>query len=102
MLGAEAPTVPGPPATVAELKRMYVVPGQRGRGFARAMLAHLEVTAAAAGAGWLVLETGLMQPEAIALYQDSGYLPVPAFGHYAAEPNSVHLGKGLRVVASGT
>ena len=59
-------------------------------------------TAAAAGAGWLVLETGLMQPEAIALYADSGYRPVPAFGHYAAEANSVHLGKALRVGQPGT
>ena len=90
------------PAGTAELKRMYVVPGHRGRGYARAMLAHLEATAAAAGAGWLVLETGTRQPEAIALYGDSGYVPVPAFGHYAAEPNSVHLGKPLgSTVTSG-
>jgi GNAT superfamily N-acetyltransferase len=102
MLGGEAPQVPGPPATVAELKRMYVVPGQRGRGYARAMLAHLEATAAASGAGWLVLETGLMQPEAIGLYGAAGYLPVPAFGHYAAEPNSVHLGKPLGAVPART
>ena len=35
-----------------------------------------------AGAGRLVLETGLRQPEAIALYESSGYTPVPGFGYY--------------------
>lgn len=80
---------------VAELKRMYVVPSHRGRGLARAVLRHLESTAAAAGAAQLVLETGTMQPEAIALYAATGYLPVPAFGHYADQPDSIHLGKRL-------
>ena len=50
----------------AEIKRMYVVPAARGRGLARAMLAHLERTAGEAGARAMVLETGTAQPEAIA------------------------------------
>ncbi len=95
MMAAEgASRLVGGPA--AELKRMYVVPHRRGRGHARAVLADLELSAAAAGAEWLVLETGLMQPEAITLYQHSGYLPIPAFGHYATSVNSVHLGKRIR------
>ena len=64
----------------AEVKRMYVA-GARGAGHARAMLAHLEQTAAA-GAEAMILETGLAQPEAIALYESSGYTPIPCFGHY--------------------
>lgn len=70
----------------AEIKRMYVAPAARGRGLARAMLAHLETTARAAGAEAMVLETGLAQPEAIALYASSGYRPIPGFGHYRASP----------------
>ncbi len=66
----------------AEIKRMYVAAGARGRGLARAMLAHLEATAAAGGAAVMVLETGLAQPEAIALYESSGYTPIPGFGFY--------------------
>ncbi|XGP74264.1 GNAT family N-acetyltransferase [Actinokineospora auranticolor] len=77
----------------AELKRMYVTPSARGLGLARALLAELESTAAAAGHPRLVLETGTMQPEAIALYESSGYRPVPAFGYYADEPESRHYGK---------
>lgn len=88
-------SAPSSAPVVAELKRMYVVPSCRGRGFARAVLAHLEATAAAAGAGWLVLETGTMQPEAIALYAATGYTSVPPFGHYADQPGSIHLGKRL-------
>jgi GNAT superfamily N-acetyltransferase len=51
----------------AEIKRMYVAPLGRRRGLARAVLAHLEETARAAGADVMVLETGTAQPEAVAL-----------------------------------
>ena len=56
-------------ALTAEVKRMYVVPRARGLSLARAMLAHLEDTARESGAEVMVLETGLRQPEAIALYE---------------------------------
>lgn len=79
----------------AELKRMFVVPGARGRGLARVLLAELEASAVAAGRRRMVLETGQRQPEAIALYGSCGYTPVPKFGHYAEEEESVHLGKVL-------
>jgi GNAT superfamily N-acetyltransferase len=79
----------------AEIKRMYVVPAVRGRGLARAMLAHLERTAAEAGARAMVLETGTAQPEAITLYESSGYTPVPSFGHYAWAPENRCFGKLL-------
>ena len=83
-------------AAVAEIKRMYVVPHARGAGVARRMLAHLESTAAAAGFDALVLETGLRQPEAMALYESSGYVPVPGFGYYRDMPLSRCYGKPLR------
>ena len=72
--------------TVAEIKRMYVVPAARGAGHARAVLAELERTAAEAGIEALVLETGLRQPEAIALYTSSGYHAIAPFGHYRDSP----------------
>lgn len=85
----------GEPGRVVELKRMYVIPASRGRGHARTVLAHLEQTAALAGAGRIVLETGAMQPEAVELYRSTGYEPVPPFGHYADSEHSIHLGKRL-------
>ena len=67
---------------VAEVKRMYVRPEHRRRGHARRMLAELESWAAARGYRRVVLETGLEQPEAIALYTSCGYTAIPGFGHY--------------------
>ncbi|MET7715202.1 GNAT family N-acetyltransferase [Streptomyces sp. NPDC005407] len=66
----------------AELKRMYVVPEARGLGLARRILAALEDDARAAGRTRMVLETGIMQPEAIGLYTSADYLPCSKFGHY--------------------
>ncbi len=81
--------------TTAEIKRMYVVPRARGRGHARAMLAHIEATAQAAGAEAMILETGARQPEGIALYLSAGYTPIPDFGHYAGDPLVRSFGRRL-------
>ncbi len=82
-------------AATAEVKRMYVVPAVQRRGLARRMLAHLESTAAEAGFEALVLETGIEQPEAIALYLSSGYEPVPGFGHYKDSDLSRTFGRRI-------
>lgn len=79
----------------AEIKRMFVVPEGRGRGHARAMLAHLERTAADVGAQVMILETGTAQPEAIALYESSGYVRIPSYGHYAWSPENRCFAKQL-------
>lgn len=79
----------------AEVKRMYVAPAAQRRGLARRMLAHLEETAAAGGAEAMILETGTAQPEAIALYGSSGYVPIPTFGYYKDEPSNRCFGKPL-------
>lgn len=79
----------------AEVKRMYVVPAAQRRGVARRMLAHLEVTAAEAGIEAMVLETGMKQPEAIALYTSSGYEPIPGFGHYRGSELSRCFGRRI-------
>lgn len=79
----------------AEVKRMYVAPGARRRGLARAVLGHLEATARAAGADAMVLETGTEQPGAIRLYLDSGYEGIESFGYYSWSPKSRCFGKRL-------
>lgn len=81
--------------SAVEVKRMFVVPERRGRGHARAMLAELERTAASAGHDLAVLETGMLQPEAIALYLSEGYVEVPGFGYYADSDLSRCFGKRL-------
>ena len=79
----------------AEVKRMFVVAGHRGRGHARAVLAELERSAAAAGRRRTVLETGTRQPEAIALYTSAGYAPMATFGVYRSSPNCRCFAKAL-------
>ncbi|MDR7086935.1 GNAT superfamily N-acetyltransferase [Aeromicrobium panaciterrae] len=79
----------------AEIRRMYVRPQFQRRGLARAVLDNIESTAREAGFARLILETGLEQPEAIELYRSAGYADIPAFGFYAEEELSVHLGKQL-------
>ena len=65
-----------------EIKRMYVRDRFRGLGLARRMLAHLEQVASDMGATRMRLETGIYQPEAIALYEKCGYHRIPPFGSY--------------------
>ena len=79
----------------AEIRRMYVRPQFQRRGLARVVLERIEASATAAGFKRMILETGLAQPEAIELYRSAGYDDIPAFGFYAEEELSVHLGKRL-------
>jgi GNAT superfamily N-acetyltransferase len=73
---------------MAEVKRMFVRPEHRGRGLARALLAGLEAAARLRGYRAMRLETGEGQPEAIALYQRAGYLPIPRYGEFIEDPRS--------------
>ncbi len=83
-----------------EIKRMYVLPTNRGFGIAAAILTELEAWAAELGYTRCVLETGKKQPEAIALYSKSGYAVIPNFGQYAGVENSVCFEKLLKHIKS--
>ncbi|MBE8712760.1 GNAT family N-acetyltransferase [Sphingobacterium sp. KB22] len=72
-----------------EVKRMYVLPYQRGKGIASKILAGLENWASELGYASCVLETGKKQPEAIALYKKSGYRIIPNYGQYIGIENSI-------------
>lgn len=80
-------------ATYGEIKRMYTKPAHRGKGLARAVLVLLEAKARDKGCSQLALETGYLQPEAIALYERHGYERCGPFGAYAEDPNSVFMRK---------
>ncbi|MBV9468501.1 MAG: GNAT family N-acetyltransferase [Abitibacteriaceae bacterium] len=81
--------------TTVEIKRMFVRPENRGRGIAAAILRELEQWAAELGFATAILETGKQQPEAIRLYQKSGYTLMPNYGQYALAQNSVCMQKPL-------
>lgn len=78
-----------------EIKRMFVDDAARGQGIGRALLARLAVHAQAAGLGVLKLETGVHQPEAIALYERFGFTRCPPFGEYGPDPLSIFMEKRL-------
>jgi ribosomal protein S18 acetylase RimI-like enzyme len=78
-----------------EIKRMYVRPPFRGRGFARMILNHLAAYAQANGIHLLRLETGIHQREAIALYESMGFYRIPPFGNYREDPVSLCYEKPL-------
>jgi GNAT superfamily N-acetyltransferase len=89
------PGVPRVAQRPAEIRRMFVQERVRGRGFGRVVLAALEASAAAAGADWMLLETGRPQVAAIGLYRSSGYVDVERFGYYAASESALNLGRRL-------
>jgi ribosomal protein S18 acetylase RimI-like enzyme len=71
-----------------ELKRMYVRPAFRGRGFGKLMLDHLADHARRHGVSLLRLETGIHQREAIGLYERMGFRRIPPFPPYREDPLS--------------
>ncbi len=78
-----------------EVKRMYTLPEQRGKGIATKVLLALEQWAKELSFTQCVLETGKRQPEAIRLYEKNGYQLIPNYGQYIAVENSVCYGKQL-------
>ncbi len=80
-------------AGVVEIKRMFVRPENRGRGIAGKILTELETWAKELNYSECILETGVKQPEAIRLYQKSGYEKIPSYGQYLNVKNSVCMKK---------
>ncbi|NJO22193.1 MAG: GNAT family N-acetyltransferase [Sphingomonadales bacterium] len=79
----------------AEMKRVFVAPAARGKGVARMLMEALEREAAKRGVTLLQLETGIKQPEAIALYRRFGYAERGPFGTYQPDPLSLFMEKRL-------
>jgi putative acetyltransferase len=86
----------GPAPGDAEIKRMYVVPSARGRGVGQALVAALEAEGRLLAVRRLILETGVRQPEAVALYTRTGFAVIPAFGDYVGKALSICMAKELK------
>ena len=82
-------------AEFGEIKRMYVDPAMRGLKLGRSILTALENRARTDGLPCLRLETGVKQPEAIALYRSAGYEEISPFGDYEPDPLSIFMEKRL-------
>jgi GNAT superfamily N-acetyltransferase len=104
-LSSSASTLPAPSRAAASAATTRsqlrsggcnLVPAARGRGLGRQILAALEEKARKLGYELVRLETGNLQPEAIALYTSSGFRPIPRYGPYVDDDRSVCFEKCLR------
>lgn len=82
--------------TVAEIKRMFVLPEKRGKGIASTVLNALEIWAKENGFQHAILETSNQLTNAISLYQKSGYEIIPNYGQYIDVESSVCMKKILK------
>jgi putative acetyltransferase len=80
---------------VAELKRMYVVPEQRGSGAADAIVGALVEHARRQGVGVLRLETGDQQHAALGFYRRHGFVEIPRFPPYVDSDTSICMQREL-------
>jgi GNAT superfamily N-acetyltransferase len=77
-----------------EIKRMFVKPEYRNRGFAKQILRELEGWAKELGYKETILETGIRQTEAVNLYEKI-YTQIPNYGQYKGAENSICFKKNL-------
>ncbi|MCA3287314.1 MAG: GNAT family N-acetyltransferase [Roseomonas sp.] len=83
----------------AEIKRMIVDEAHRGSGAGAALLATLEAEATRRGIQRLLLEVGIRNEAAYALYCRVGFTPCAAFAPYEADPISRFLAKSVSAQA---
>lgn len=79
-----------------EIKRMFVLPGMRGRKLAARLLQELEEWAKEEGYETAILETGVRQLEAIRLYTTSGYELTENYDQYIGMADSLCYRKELK------
>lgn len=78
-----------------EIKRMYVPELNRNKGIASKILAELEAWAKEFGTTKCILETGIMQVEAVGLYLKNGYEKIENYGNYKGVANSICFEKTI-------
>lgn len=81
--------------TTAEIKRMYVKDNKRGLGIASGILKELEKWAKELSYQSIVLETGSLQHEALALYRKTGYVDIETYPPYVGMSDSICFRKEI-------
>jgi GNAT superfamily N-acetyltransferase len=85
----------GPTGQALEVKKVFVPVPYRGRGISKLLMLELEQIALARGATRLVLQTGDLQYEAVALYEGLGYRGIAPYGGYDIIPLALCFEKML-------
>lgn len=92
-LGAVKAIDDAPP--YGEIKNLFVDPEHRGQGISRMIMHALEQYLGDCGIDVCRLETGINQPESIALYTSLGYIRCKPYGDYQEDPLSIFMQKDL-------
>lgn len=79
----------------AEVKRVFIREEYRGQGISKKLMELLERTAKEQGYSGLILESGEVLTEAMALYRKIGYRVIPNYGQYKDMPESVCMRKEI-------
>ena len=79
----------------AEVKRVFIREEYRGQGISKKLMKLLEQTAKEQGYSGLILESGEILTEAMALYRKIGYRVIPNYGQYKDMPESICMRKEI-------
>ncbi len=79
----------------AELKRVFIKKEYRGRGLSRELLYRIEALAKIKGYKYMILESGDLLVDAMALYIRAGYKEIPNYGQYIDMIDSICMSKKL-------
>jgi len=72
-----------------EVKRMFTLPENRGKGLAGMILSELQLWAKEMDFKRCILETGIRQTEAISLYNKTDFNVIPNYGQYEGIETSI-------------
>ena len=78
-----------------ELKRMFVIPTEQGKGIGTELVFKLIEWAKELGYKKMILETGELLPESCHVYSKLGFVKIPNYGPYVNMPESLCMGKEL-------
>ncbi len=81
--------------TYGEIKRLFVLENQRGKGASKLIMEELENHLRSCGVAFSRLETGTEQPQVVRLYDRLGYRRRAPFGDYEQDPFSLFMEKAL-------
>ena len=78
-----------------ELKRIFVKKENRRQGLSKLIISELEKIGRSKGYKYALLETGIIQHEAINLYKNTGYEIIENYEPYIGNTNSICMKKDL-------
>ena len=78
-----------------ELKRVFVIPNEQGKGIGTELVSRLIEWAKELGYKKIILETGELLAESCHVYSKLGFKKIPNYGAYVDMPESLCMGKEL-------